>query len=32
MKKEVVQMAYLHLQKQEGEDVLGIPNNVLSQP
>ena len=32
MKKEVAWMAYLLLQKQKGEDVVGIPNNVLSQP
>ena len=32
IKKKVAQTAYLLLQKQEGEDVLGIPNNVLSQP
>ena len=32
MKKKVAQTAYLLLQKQEGEDVVGIPNNVLSQP
>ena len=32
MKKKVAQTSYLLLQKQEGEDVVGIPNNVLSQP
>ena len=32
MKKEVAQTAYLLLQKQKVRDVVGIPNNVLSQP
>ena len=31
MKKEVAWLAYLLLQKQKGGEVVGIPNNVLSQ-
>ena len=32
MKKQVARSMYLLLRKQKGGDVMGIPNNVLSQP